>query len=297
VKKKLLVGAVLAALSISTTAFASPITLSGDGYLQYNNTEQAPGPASGPLSWQPYNGIDARFRLNFDGSIDDNLKAHVRVVHEGDLSTTYAAGEDAGTGYKSTRIDQAYIAGKFDNVNIQVGRDDLFTGKGLIIDDHQFSGVKLSTALNGVTFAGFAGKDISGIKTETADISGAVGSVNLGANVVRFGDTHFYGINADTKVGDAVLSAEYVKNTTTEAKGYIAGVTMGNYTVSYRDIEDGAVTPYHTTNLNYNDSKGFKLAAHYGVTKNSSITLYQDFAQNQAGVDKQRTNIEYDFNF
>lgn len=295
-KKKLLTAAIMAALTISTaTAFAAPapITFSGDGYLQYNNTQQAPS----SFGWGPWNGMDARFRLSIDGGITDNVRAHLRLVHEGDLSTTYAANQDAGTGYKSTRFDMAYVAGKFGNVDLQVGRDDLFTGKGLIIDDHQFSGVKAGTSIDNVKVNGFWGKDMGQTKTGTADIRVALGDVNLGANYVKYGEDHFWGINGDTKVGQAVLNAEYVKNQDTEANGYIVGATMGNYTVSYRDIEAGAVTTFHTTNLNYDNSKGFKVAAHYSLSPNSSITLYQDFATDQAGADKHRTNVEYDFNF
>jgi hypothetical protein len=284
--KKLLTAAVLGALTLSATSvFASPITFSGDGYLQYNNTQQAPS----SFNWHNLNGVDARYRLNVDGDIADNLHAHVRFVQEQDISTSYAANQ--------ARMDEAYVAGKFDNVNVQVGKDDLFTGKGLLIDDHQFTGIKANTDLDGFKMGGFYGKDNGLTKTATADIGGALGDVNLGANYVLYGTTHYYGINADTKIGDAVVNTEYVKNDTSAAKGYIAGVTMGAYTVSYRDIDNGAVPTFHTTNLNYDNSKGFKVSAHYNVNKNSSVTLYQDFAKDQAGVDKQRTNVEYDFGF
>ncbi|MCE5285733.1 MAG: capsule assembly Wzi family protein [Pelosinus sp.] len=278
--KKLLVAAVMAAMTLSATSvFASPITFSGDGYLEYNNTQ---------AGWQPGNGFDARLRLNIDGNIDDNLRAHARLVQENNLSTTYAA--------NVARFDEAYIAGKFGNLDLQVGKDDLFTGKGLLIDDHQFSGVKASTNVEGLNLGGFYGKDKDNKKTSTIDLKTSFDGVNLGANFVTFDANHYYGVNADTKLADATLSAEYVKNSTNEAKGYIAGVTMGNYTVSYRDIENGALTPY-STNGNYDNSKGFKVSAHYNLGKNSSVTLYQDLAKDQNDVQKHRTNVEWDYNF
>lgn len=278
--KKKIAAAVLAAMALTTvSAFAAPIQISGDGYVQYNNTQQGA---------DKYNGIDTRLRLNIDSNMDNLFNVHARIVNENDLSTSYTS--------SAARLDQAYLAGKIGTVNVQVGKDDLFTGKGLLIDDHNFSGLKASTNFDGVKIAGFIGKDGSGVKTRTADIGTSVNGLNLGANAVTLGNTHYYGFNADTKLGEATLSAEYVKNDTTNAKGYIAGVSVGNYTVSYRDIDAGAVTGY-TTNGNYNDSKGFKLAAHYNVSKNSSVTLYQDFAKDQAGAQKHRTNIEYDFNF
>jgi len=297
-KKKLLSAAIMAALTVSTAsalAAPSPITFSGDGYIQYNNTQMAPS----SFGWGPWNGIDARLRLNIDGAVDENVRAHIRLVHEGDISTTYARNLDNSidSNYKSTRIDQAYVAGKFDNFTLQIGRDDLYTGKGMIIDDQQFSGVKAGTVIDNVSIDGFWGKDIGGIKTGSADIRAALGDVNLGANFVKYGEDHFWGINGDTKIGEATLNAEYVKNTDTKANGYLVGVTMGYYTVSYRDIEAGAVTTFHTTNLNYDNSKGFKISARYPLSKNSSITLYQDFATDQVGDKKHRTNIEYDFNF
>lgn len=285
-KKKLLTAAVLTALTLSATSvFASPITFSGDGYIQYNNTTQAPS----AFNWDNWNGIDTRFRLNVDGNITDNLRAHVRFVQEQDVSTEYASNQ--------ARMDMAYIAGKFDNFDIQVGKDDLFTGKGLLIDDHQFTGVKASTTLDVLKLSGFYGRDNDRTRTGTLDLNTSLNGVNLGANYVLFDTTHYYGVNADTKIGDAVLNAEYVKNSETSADGYMAGITKGAYTVSYRDIEDGAVPTFHTTNLNYDNSKGFKVSAKYDVTKNSSITLYQDFAKDQAGDSKHRTNVEYDFNF
>lgn len=278
-KKKLLVAAVLASLTLSASAvFASPVAISGDGYLEYNNKQ-----GSGI-----YNGFDSRLRLNVDGNIDENLSAHARAVMGNDISTNYWN--------NNITFDKAYVAGKFNNFDVQVGKDDLYTGKGLLIDDHQFSGIKASTTVEGLKLNGFYGKDRNQTKTTTIDASTAYGNVNFGANYVSLGDNHFYGINANTKLGDATLNAEYVKNNTTSAKGYLAGVTMGNYTVSYRDIDAGAVTGY-STNSNYDDSKGFKVSARFDVTKNSSITLYQDFAKDQAGTEKHRTNVEYDYNF
>ena len=284
--KNLLTAAVLGALTLSaTSAFASPIIFSGDGYIQYNNTIQAPS----SFAWAPWNGIDARYRLNVDGNIADNIRAHVRFVQEQDISTSYASDQ--------VRMDMAYVAAKFGNFNIQVGKDDLFTGKGLLIDDHQFTGVKASTTASKFKLGGFYGKDSGKTKTSTVDFNTSLGSVNVGANYVVYGPDHFYGINADTKIGHVVLNTELVKNNTTAAKGYIAGVTKGAYTVSYRDIDASAVPTFHTSNLNYDNSKGFKVSAHYDVTKNSSVTLYQDFARDQAGANKHRTNVEYDFNF
>ncbi|VBB08697.1 Hypothetical protein LUCI_3975 [Lucifera butyrica] len=284
-KKKLLVAAIMAAMTLSASAVfaATPINFSGDGYLQYNNTQ---GDTGGN------NGFDSRIRLNIDGTVDNVLNVHVRAKTLTDLSTSYVGSENG-----QVQFDQAWVGGKLDNVDLKAGKMSLYSGKGLLMDDDGFNGIQAGAALDGVQLNGFYGKDSGRVKTNIAEMKTAFGDVNFGANYMEYGADHYYGLNADTKVGDAVLNVEYVKNTTTSDNGYMAGVTMGNYTVSYRDIEPTAID-VHTTNTNYIDSKGFKVAARYGLSKNSSITLYQDFAKHHDGSgNHERTNVEYDYNF
>lgn len=276
--KKFLVTAIMATMTLSAAStFAAPI-ISGDAYLEYDKIGENKG------IW------DSRIRFNADTQLDNKMYLHGRmVVANPDLQ---------GSGNALTaKFDEAYFGAKLDNMDVRVGNMELYSGKGLLMDDQKFVGVKATGALEGTKLHGFIGKDASANKVGLAEFSTSLNGVNFGANYLKLADTKYWGINADTQItDDAVLNVEYVKNSTDSADGYLAGVTMGNYTVSYRDIKPGAIDA-HTTNSNYVDSKGFKLSAHYALGKNSSVTLYQDMATDHNNNDKHRTNVEFDVNF
>lgn len=279
-KKKLLVAEVMAAMTLSAVSvFAAP-TFSGDANIEWNHhTNGGAG-----------NYLTNRIRLHAAADIDDVFSIHGRARMDNDLRN--------GTPDKAnTMFDQAYIGAKLVKVDLKLGRQSLFSGKGLLMDDDNFSGLQAAAALEGVNVNGFYGKNSSGDKTSLGEIKTSNNGINMGANYLNLDGTHYWGVNADTKfANNAEVNIEYVKNAANSATGYLAGVTMGNYSVSYRDIKNGAVDT-HTTNSNYNDSKGFKLSAHYAISKNSSVTLYQDLATDHNNTDKHRTNMELEMNF
>lgn len=276
-KKKLLSAIVLSALTLSASSvFASP-AFSGDSYLEYDKIGNNPSI------------LENRIRLNADANIDGIFNVHARAKMINELKD--------GSGANTISMDQAYIGAKLKGADIKVGRQSLFSGKGLLMDDDNFNGAGVSTSYNDVKMSGFYGKDSNNVKSVLADVGTSFNGINLGANYLTLGDKHYYGVNVDTKImNDAVLNVEYVKNNTDNASGYIAGITKNNYTVSYRDIDPNAIDS-HTTNGNYVDSKGFKISAHYDISKNSSVTLYHDLATDHANNDKHRTNVEFDVNF
>lgn len=291
-KKKLLAAAVLAAMTLSTSSvFASAPTISGDANIEYLKDSGADRQ------------ITNRIRLNVDNSIGDSLYIHGRVRLDNNMDTTSANGE------AKISFDQAYIGGTVDTVNFRAGKQPLWLGKGLLADTDGSNGLKLGTNLENVKVSGFMGRDYNagvGYNVSAADMNTSYGPVNFGASYLKRDDQKFWGINADTKLAEnAVLNVEYVKNTNSSAKGYLAEVKFGNaskkgdmdYSVIYRNIEDGAVTGY-TTNGNYPDSKGFKVKANYKVTDNSNLSVYFDAAKTQ-GTDavKKRTDVEFSVNF
>ncbi|MEG6584560.1 putative porin [Dendrosporobacter sp. 1207_IL3150] len=285
-KKKILAAAVLAAMTLSTASvFASP-AFSGDSKIEFINKDSG-------------SDLSSRFRLNVDASIDENLNVHARYNTGGYSISDGAATVDAS-------IDQAYIGAIIKDSEIRVGRQSLWLGKGMLMDGDAFNGVQVATGIDNVAITAFTGKDANHDKTTQAEIGTSFGNVNVGANYLKLDDTKFYGINFDTKVAEnTVLNVEYVKNTTDKNDGYIAELKVGeavkkgdfDYAVSYRNIEDGAVTGY-STDSQFNDSKGFRVAANYKVSDNSTLNIKQDIAENNAGSsDKKFTDITFSVNF
>lgn len=287
-KKKLLVAAVMAAMSLSAaSAFAAPV-FSGDANIEYNKFESG-------------DSLTNRIRLVVDSTITDNLYVHGRVVMNNDKDQFSSA---AGKNPK-IELEQAYIGGNYHGIDIKAGRQPLFLGKGLLADVNGINGIQAGTSFDGIKLNGFYGKDGTE-KVSAADFGSSFGDIHFGASYLKKEEAKFFGVNADTKIADnAVLNVEYAKNNDTKANGFLAEVKMGNavkkgeidYALSYRNIEGGAIDGDYTTNGSYNDSKGFRVKANYKLADNAALTAYQDLVDDQNGVKKNRTNVEFSVNF
>lgn len=287
-KKKLLAAVVLAAMTLSTASvFASPV-LSGDARVRHQDD-----------SSKDASSFENRIRLIADADIVENFYVHGRLVMNTDLKDT---GNDT-----DVQADQIYVGARMANLDLKVGKQPLYLGKGLLADVDGLSGVAATTSIDGVRLAGFYGQD-KGQDVATVDMNTTLGAVNFGTSYMKQheGNNRYFGINADTKISDnAVLNVEYVKNNELKADGYMAEVKFGNavkkgdldYAVSYRNIEDGAIFSNYSTEDNYNDSKGFKVAANYKVSDASKLSVWQDITETQLGNDKNRTNVEFNVNF
>lgn len=297
-KKKLLAAAVLAAMTLSTASvFASPV-FSGDARVRHQDDSNKDA------------SFTNRIRLVADADIVENFYVHGRLVMNNDL-------KDNGIDGNDIKADQIYVGARMDNLDLKVGKQPLFLGKGLLADIDGISGVAAATGFDGIRLNAFYGKDNAldltpSIKDDefkadvaAADLSTTLGAVNIGASYLKAGEK-FLGINADTKLSPiATLNVEFVKNNDTKADGYMAEVKFGNavkkgdldYAVSYRNIDDGAIVNGYSTEDNYNDSKGFKVAANYKVSDASKLAVWQDITQTQLGADKNRTNVEFVVNF
>ncbi|SDF81667.1 hypothetical protein [Sporolituus thermophilus] len=288
-KKKLLAATVLAALTFSSASvFAAPV-FSGDANIEYNKDEGQKAT------------LTNRIRLVADADIVENFYIHGRMVMNNNLK-----GEDSSAvGNRGTEAEQIYLGARFTNLDLKVGKQPLWLGKGLLADVNGISGVSANTVIDGIGLVGFFGKDAKQ-DVFAADMNAALGAANFGASYLKKEDVKRYGLNFDTKLAEnTVFNFEYVKNTTNKADGYLAEVKFGNavkkgdidYALSYRNIEADAIDGY-TTNGNYIDSKGFRVKANYKISDASTLTVYQDIAQTENGnQDKNRTNVEFVVNF
>lgn len=300
-KKRLLVAAVMAAMTISTASvFAAPIQFSGDMQLLTQKNDHG-----STFS-------DVRLRLNADAQLDENMFVHGRLMGI-DMSPNHYNGSGTGSSGASVNMEQLYLGAKLGAVDVKVGRQPLDIGKGMLADVNGIQGVSLATSASGIDMYGFAGRSHEGATardTVGLQMGTNVHGVNLGAGYLTTKDTvdnKYLSFNADKNVTDKVnLSGVYVKNTELEKDGYIVKATIGqvakkgdiNYAVSYRDIENGAVDGNWVTNGAYADSKGFRLAANYKPTNNSTLSVYKDINQeNSNGQKPNQMRAELNLNF
>ena len=291
-KKKLLAAAVLAALTISTSSiFAAAPAFSGDARIEYQKNSGADKT------------ITNRIRLAMDNQIDNNIYLHGRMIMNNNMDVN---GASSSTADNTVKFEQGYIGFKFDNADLKIGKQPVFVGHGLLADVNGVSGAKLSTTFDKASFSAFSGKDASESVT-ALDLGTSIGDWNVGASYLDKGDA-YYGINASTKVApNAVLNMEYVKNNDQKASGYWAEVKFGkavkkgdfDYSLAYVNIADKAVDSGYVTEDHFANSKGFRATAHYAVSNNSTLTVYQDLFKQASddSVTKNRTDVEYSVRF
>lgn len=298
-KRKLLVAAVMAAMTLSTASvFAAPI-ISGDADIDYAKDSMGTLANTDSLSDK---GFDYRIRLNVDTQVDNNLYLHGRMRMTTDVDNQHS----------NVDFDQAYVGVKADGLDVKAGTVPIYLGKGLLADVNK-TGIQMNTAADNLRFTGFFGKNGTA-NSAAADVGTSVGDVNVGASYLDTGSTDgkYWGVNADTRIMDnGVFNVEYVKNNDTTADGYLAAMKFGNaqkkgqldYTVSYRDIKDGAVdytwaTGYNDIGYsNYNDSKGLALAANYKVSDRANLYVQEDLAKDHNNNDKHRTELNLGVSF
>ena len=281
--QKKLIALVAAALTVSATSvFAAP-AVAGDISLEYQKDK---GSDSTLIS---------ETNINLDANFAENINLHSR------FTAYYDADNDNMT---SVELSQLFVNTQVNDLTLNIGKQPLWLGgHGLLADAVGVNGVQIGTTFGDMAFAGFHGKD--GDSVTAIDVAGNVGKAVLGASYLKKGDAYL-GINAAQAISeDAVGSIEFVKNTDSKADGFLAQIAFGGakkvgdigYTVSYRDIEAGAVDAGYTTDSNYNDSKGFRFGVTYKVAKNGVLSAYHDAVDSQAGFDKSRTKVEYIMNF
>lgn len=295
-KKKLLVAAILAALTLSSASvFAAIPTPVFSGDFQLLTQKGSIGDTY----------TDVRIRLNFDAQLEDGMYVHGRLMGIDHSPTNFGT---AGTGSKGADVnmEQLFIGQKMGAVDLKVGRQPMGLGRqGLLADVNGVQGVSLTAAANGVNFMGIIGRSneaqdgatLSGARdTASAKIGTAFDGINVEAAYMTTEqsgtDNKYWSASADTEIAKNVtLGGEYIQNTIAEANGFLIKATVGqlvkkhdiNYSVSYRKIEDKAVDKDWVTNGNYANSKGIRLAANYKVNNQAILSLYQDFTKTDSG--------------
>ena len=308
-KKRLLVAAIMAAMTITTASvFAAPIDFTGDMQLLTQKNDHG-----STFS-------DVRLRLNADAQLGDGMYVHGRIMGIDQSNYNHDPANNnfgpAGTGSKGAAVnmEQLYLGAKLGAVDVKVGRQPLDIGQGMLADVNGMQGVSLATTASGINLYGFAGRSQEDAARDTVGLKmgTSVNGVNLGAGYLTTKEeaaaTKYLAFNADTNVTDKVnLSGVYVKNTTDEKDGFLVKATIGqiakkgdiNYAVSYRDIENGAVDGNWVTNGAYANSKGFRVAANYKPTDNATLSVYKDIVsvQNDDSVKPNQMRAELNINF
>lgn len=267
--KFLYIAVALAALSLSIApADASP-AYGGDIVTEHTKISDVPGIVEGTI------------RLRFDNKISDNLYIHARAK-------AHAINNKAFDSIDRSVFDQAYAGYRNGELDIRAGKQPLYLGHGLLADLNA-AGVQASLTSGNYKLLGFYSANV-----KAADATITIGESSMGTTYIKQGDAT-WGMHFDTPINKSVsLGAEYVENTDNKRHGYIAALTSGYYSLSYRNIQNGAINPEWATNYHYADSKGFRIRADYKAGVRSILTIYQDIAKDNAGTaDKKLTYIGY----
>lgn len=237
---------------------------------------------------------DFRARLSVDGKINENLKFNSRI------SSGNVAYDGENEGITLDTANLAFDAFGLDNT---IGRQDLFVGTGMIMDD-TINGI--ASELGGLKV--FYGNQTSenerlyGAEIKTRIFDG----LNLNymkADVKDGNDKEFYGVN--TAVGitkNVTVNAEYAKENKSGDDAVAYGVSFDKLGLSatYKDVEAGAHTEYSTlagdiNNVSFLNEgyKGMEYKLSREIADNTVLTLaYQDF-KNQAGTKNEDRTAAY----
>ena len=251
--------------------------------------------------------FDYRGRVQFEGTVNDNTKAVVRLAAEKEFGAE---------GAPKAELDHVYVQHNFGKyVTATAGRQDLVIGNGLVYDDY-FEGAvatvgkdKLNASvaygyLQGGSYINEAGKKVEFDKAERKDNSQVtVYQLNtmpteklavkgFYADVHEKGVNSVYGASVDAKLGSKVwVGGEYAKQETKGAAGeaWTAGLGYGEADmakagtwgakVQYFDLKKEAPVVSNTWNLNDQNRnyRGYLATVDYTVAKNVGLSAYATF--------------------
>ena len=273
----------------------------GDARLRYQNVDEKDAVDSNKSKF------DYRARVQFEGTVNDNTKAVVRL--EG--KKEFGAEKNPGTA-----IDRVYVQHNFGKyVTATAGRQDLVVGNGLVYDD-AFEGAvatvgkdKLNASvaygyLQDGTYVNNNGKEVKlADKTRLENAQVSVYQLNymptekvavkgFYADIHEKGENSVYGTSLDLKLGKNVwVGGEYAKQETHGAAGeaWTAGVGYGaadiekagtwGTKVQYFDLKQAAPVVSNTWNLNDQNRnyRGYLATVDYTVAKNVGLSAYATF--------------------
>jgi len=251
--------------------------------------------------------FDYRGRVQFEGTVNDNTKAVVRLAAEKEFGAE---------GAPKAELDRVYVQHNFGKyATVTAGRQDLVVGNGLVYDD-AFEGAvatvgkdKLNASvaygyLQGGSYINEAGEKVELDKATRAQNSQVtVYQLNtmpteklavkgFYADVHEKGVNSVYGASVDAKLGSKVwVGGEYAKQETKGAAGeaWTAGVGYGEADmakagtwgakVQYFDLKKEAPVVSNTWNLNDQNRnyRGYLATVDYTVAKNVGLSAYATF--------------------
>ena len=265
--------------------------------------------------------FDYRGRVQFEGTVNDNTKAVVRLAAEKEFGAE---------GAPKAELDRVYVQHNFGKyATVTAGRQDLVVGNGLVYDD-AFEGAvatvgkdKLNASvaygyLQGGRAEGLERKDnaqvtvyqLNTMPTEKLTVKGFY------ADVHEKGINNVYGTSLDLKLGKKVwVGGEYAKQETKGAAGeaWTAGVGYGEADmakagtwgakVQYFDLKQASPVVSNTWNLNDQNRnyRGYLATVDYTVAKNVGLSAYATFdSKTQAKKDNNlpeyyRAELNYKF--
>ncbi len=265
-KFKTLTALIFATLVIPTASVQASPVYGGDIVTEYTKISDVPAI------------LEETVRLRFDDQLSDHFYVHARAQ-------AHAINNKAYDSIDQSVFDQKYVGYKTAGIDMRAGKQPLYLGKGLLADLN-VSGFQATATAGDIRLLGFYSNDV-----QAADFAVSHKGLSFGATYKRQGDSTL-GVNfAASFPGKAILSGEYVKNTSNNKRGYIAQIALGQYSLSYRDIENAAIDPDWATNYHYANSRGFRLRADYKIGTSSIFTVYQDIAKGNDNTPQQ--NITY----
>lgn len=242
---------------------------------------------------------DFRARVGVSGKVNDDLTLNARV------SSGNVAYDDKSN---DTEIDIANVDFDAFGLNNTIGRQDLFVGNGMIIDD-TINGISSEIGALKVFYGNQASEDerLYGAEIKTGIFDG----LNLNyikADLKEGDDKEFYGLN--TKIGiskNVSLNAEYAKENKSGDDAFAYGVSFDKLGLSamYKDVEGNAHTNYssiggdiHNVSFLNEGYKGMEYKLSREVMDNTVLTLaYQDFESQDGAKKEDRTSAMLNVSF
>ena len=270
--------------------------------------------------------FDYRGRVQFEGTVNDNTKAVVRLAAEKEFGAE---------GAPKAELDRVYVQHNFGKyATATVGRQDLVVGNGLVYDD-AFEGAVATVGkdkLNAsVAYGYLQGGEYNGLKLDEATRAENSQVTVYQLNTMPteklsvkgfYADVHEKGVNSvhgasvDVKLGSKVwVGGEYAKAETKGAAGeaWTAGVGYGEADmakagtwgakVQYFDLKTASPVVANTWNLNDQNKnyRGYLATVDYTVAKNVGLSAYATFdSKTQAKKDNNlpeyyRAELNYKF--
>lgn len=263
-RKSLLTTAILMGLVVSTNLTnnvqAAPIDFSGEVEYEYS-TEK----------------VGKESEAEHEVSMELNLKCK-----PDEKSTVYATAELKNKLKKEDdeekteiTLENVYLKHKIsENLALKVGAQPIKTGKGMWLDADGFTGINSKIETGEVKLNIFGGSNNADDDGPTEDFTVfSLGKDFKGGETAIYTgkqeNSKFWGAFAETKISKNVkLSADYVKNTTAKASGYVLEAGIGKakkvgefeYGLYYLDMDKELFTSNDYTKYddNYDEDEGLK---------------------------------------